>query len=347
MKISVCIITKNEENNINECLKSIYSKFDEIIVVDTGSNDKTKKIASEYTDKIFDFIWCNDFSKARNYSLSKATNDWIIVIDADEIIVDIQMETLQRIIKDEEKVGRIKRINSFEDDNETKKYIERVNRLFNKKYYEYEGIIHEQLINKNKSTYETINIPITFDHIGYTKDVVNRTNKIQRNIRLLKEALKNNKSDSYINYQLGKSYFMDKDYENAYKYFYDAINKETNYSLEFVVDLIVSFGYTFLNLKEYERAIELEKYNNYYDNISDYNFVMALIYMNNGLFSKAVENFLKCTQSSDECMEGINSYRSYYNIGVIYECLGYINEAIGYYNLCGNYEKAQVRLKNI
>lgn len=59
---------------------------DEITIVDTGTGDNTKTIASEFTDKIYDFKWCNDFSKARNFSISKASNDWILVLDADEFL---------------------------------------------------------------------------------------------------------------------------------------------------------------------------------------------------------------------------------------------------------------------
>ncbi|MBI5392323.1 glycosyltransferase [Candidatus Woesearchaeota archaeon] len=85
--ISVCMIVKNEEQYLQQCLESIKSFADEIIIINTGSTDKTKEIAQQYTDKIYDFIWINDFSAARNFSLSKATKEWIFVIDADEFIM--------------------------------------------------------------------------------------------------------------------------------------------------------------------------------------------------------------------------------------------------------------------
>jgi glycosyltransferase involved in cell wall biosynthesis len=86
MKLSLCMIVKNEESCLERCLDSVKGFADEIVIVDTGSSDKTKEIAKKFTDKIFDFEWCNDFSKARNFSLSKATGDWIFVLDADEVI---------------------------------------------------------------------------------------------------------------------------------------------------------------------------------------------------------------------------------------------------------------------
>ena len=84
--ISLCMIVKNEEAVLARCLDSVADLVDEIIIVDTGSTDKTKEIATRYTDKIYDFKWIDDFSAARNFSFSKATMDYIYVADADEVI---------------------------------------------------------------------------------------------------------------------------------------------------------------------------------------------------------------------------------------------------------------------
>lgn len=84
--ISVCMIVKNEEKVLARCLDSLKDLVEEIIIVDTGSTDATKQIAANYTDKIYDFEWIDDFSAARNFSFSKATMDYIYVADADEVI---------------------------------------------------------------------------------------------------------------------------------------------------------------------------------------------------------------------------------------------------------------------
>jgi len=76
--ISLCLITKNEELFLEQCLNSVKDLVDEIIIVDTGSIDKTKEIAKKFTDKIYDFEWCDDFSKARNEFFKYATKDWIL-----------------------------------------------------------------------------------------------------------------------------------------------------------------------------------------------------------------------------------------------------------------------------
>ena len=85
--ISACIITKNEEKNIVRCLNSIKDIVDEIIVVDTGSNDKTINIAEKYTNNIYHYKWSDDFAKARNFAIDKANGDYILFLDADEYFV--------------------------------------------------------------------------------------------------------------------------------------------------------------------------------------------------------------------------------------------------------------------
>ena len=83
VRFSLCMIVKNEEAVLKDCLDSLQAL---IIIVDTGSTDRTKEIAAQYTDKIYDFQWCNDFSAARNFAFSKATGDYIYSADADEYI---------------------------------------------------------------------------------------------------------------------------------------------------------------------------------------------------------------------------------------------------------------------
>jgi tetratricopeptide (TPR) repeat protein len=91
------MIVKNEEQVLAKCLESVKSIVDEIIIVDTGSTDNTKEIASQYTDKIFDFAWENDFATARNFSFSKATMDYQMWLDADDIITPENAEKIAEL----------------------------------------------------------------------------------------------------------------------------------------------------------------------------------------------------------------------------------------------------------
>lgn len=96
--LSICMIVKNEERHLVRCLKSVRDIADEIIVVDTGSTDKTRDIASVFGAKVFDFPWTGDFAAARNYSLEQATCQWLLILDADEVISSRDFNELKEII---------------------------------------------------------------------------------------------------------------------------------------------------------------------------------------------------------------------------------------------------------
>lgn len=95
--ISLCMIVKNEEKTLERCLNSVQDIADEIIIVDTGSTDSTKQVASRFTNKIYDFLWVDNFSLARNYSFSKATKDYILWLDADDLILPEDREKFKSL----------------------------------------------------------------------------------------------------------------------------------------------------------------------------------------------------------------------------------------------------------
>lgn len=347
--LSLCMIVKNEEENLKVCLSKIVDFVEEIIIIDTGSTDNTKNIALEFTDKIYDFKWCEDFSKARNFSISKASKDWILVLDADEFITDFYRYSVDEFIRNssnKNKVGRLEIINIMEDLSSNKKDVERVSRLFNRNHFHYEGIIHEQIVALNGEIYETEMVDITVEHVGYTKEVLNKTDKLKRNMELLELAVKNDSEDPYIYFQLGKSYYMQKEYNNAVLYFEKALSFELDFRLEYVENLVETYGYSLINSGRYSEALILENCFDAYSKAPDFHFLMGLIYMNNAKFTQAVDCFLECTKFPYAKVEGITTYSSCYNIGVIYDVLGFREKAVEYYIMCGDYEPATERIKS-
>ena len=167
--ISVCIIAKNEEARIEKCLASIKPYGFEIVVVDTGSTDRTKEIASKYADKVLDFAWCDDFSAARNFSLRNASNNWIFMIDCDEVIKEINVEELNYFRKHlAENVGSVSRENlTTENGVLTLNNIDYTERFFNRKLYHYTGIIHEQLTPIRGHEIPALLLHTTLLHTGY------------------------------------------------------------------------------------------------------------------------------------------------------------------------------------
>ncbi|MFE8048552.1 glycosyltransferase [Brenneria goodwinii] len=347
--ISVCMIVKDESQHLENTLISIAKYFDDIVVVDTGSTDNTKDIAKSFTGKVFDFEWISDFSAARNYSLSFAKYDWILVVDADEEISSIDVSALHQLMHvNPQAIGRVVQINHIDEGDGVGVVKEPISRLFRKELYHYQGIIHEQVVPKNKENVSSNRFmaPISLSHIGYRKEILQSKDKIARNIGLLKKALESAPEEPYLHYQIGRSYFLDKNYSLAVESFETALAFQKNFSYGYNEILIESYGYALINLGEYKKALSILKYEEYCDS-TGFVFLKALILMNNGELQRAVDTFLLCTKMKPGSNEGVNSYKANYNIGVILECSKMYQKARELYLKCGNYKPAVDGLRRI
>lgn len=341
--ISICMIVKDEASILEQSLESLSKYGFQIVIVDTGSKDNTKEIAYKYTRDVYDFKWVNDFSKARNFAISKAVNDYILVIDADEVVTNIDKRVLEKGLN-RDKVGRILRINKYSRNGESFKYTERVNRLFNKNSFEYQGSIHEQVVLKNGEKYLTYNLPVKIEHFGYLENQIEI--KTKRNIELLEAELISKGNEPYILYQLGKSYYMGGNYNKAEEYFNVALDFDLDTKLEYVEDMIESLGYSLINQKKYQESTKILGVYEQFEYSADFVFLAGIIYMNNALFDQAISEFKKATEYKECKMEGVNDYLANYNIGIILECLGNKEQAKVYYKKCKDYKLAQERILN-
>lgn len=342
--ISVCIITKNEAKYLSHCLEHLLPTGFEIVVVDTGSDDDSVEIARKYTSSVYNFKWCDDFSAARNYAINKAQNDIILMIDTDEYLEECDCERIIQLAgKNPDKIGRIRILNEYLSDGNVMINNDMVSRLFNRLYFRYKGRIHEQLvrITDDNMPYKTYNVPLKVRHYGYAGNEEARKKKADRNISLLKDELEKKPSDAYVLYQIGKSYFYIQDYENAVAYFEKATRIDIDIRLEYVADLIVTYGYALMNCNRHEEAVLLHSLYDEFSENADYLFMLALAFMKNGQFDISVDLFLLASKCKKYSVEGVNSYLAFYNIGVIYECTGNKELAASYYVKCGNYEPAR------
>lgn len=342
--ISVCIITKNECEHLNICLERLSHYPMEIIVIDTGSTDNTKGIAAKYTDKIHDFNWCNDFSAARNFAISKASHEYILMIDTDEFVDEIKYDKLlDLILHNPNSLGRIHIKNLYQNHGEEMVSNEYICRLFSKNQYHYTGSVHEQLkpLKESSTDNHIFDAPITLTHVGYNGGKALRQQKATRNLQLLLSELKVSPNDPYLLYQIGKSYFFAQDYSNAIPYFEKAMEQSLDTRLTYVRGMITSFGYCLIYTKQYENALMLEGVYDDFCQDADYLFVLGLIYMHNARFQDAINSFLLATSIPRCDVVGVNSYLAFYNIGVILECLGEKTYAQSYYVKCNNYPPAK------
>ncbi|KQN99130.1 glycosyl transferase [Paenibacillus sp. Leaf72] len=142
------MIVKNEEQTLARCLSSVNVAVDEIIIVDTGSIDKTKAIASDFTDSIYDFAWVNDFAKARNYAFSKAKMDYIFWLDADDVLLpedtQLLLQTLSELTSDVDAVSMPYHL-SFDDDGNVSSSLRRNRIVRRERGFQWIGQVHEYL----------------------------------------------------------------------------------------------------------------------------------------------------------------------------------------------------------
>lgn len=161
IRISLCMIVKNEEDVIGRCLECVKDIVDEIIIVDTGSTDSTIEIVKKYTPKIYHFKWVDDFSKARNYAFSKATQDYIMWLDADDILFEndrIHLKQLKNDLAPSIDMVMMKYHVAFDEHNNPTLSYYRERLLSRKKNYQWISPIHEVIPPSGNILYSDIAI---------------------------------------------------------------------------------------------------------------------------------------------------------------------------------------------
>lgn len=348
--ISVCIIAKNEEQNIENCLKPLKAYDWEIIVVDTGSTDRTKEIAEKYADKVLDYTWCDDFSAARNFSLEQASHDIILVIDSDEYLTEVDVEAIQRLaMQNSACVGLLSRENHYQMNGTDSVYVDLVERLFSRKYYHYEGIIHEQvrLREPDRYTYETYQIPLILNHSGYNGSEESLREKAMRNISLLEKDLETHPDNPYTYFQIGQAYNMIHDDVNACLYYGKGLSYDVDPAAEYVQMMVIGYGYALLHLNRAEEALGLNGVYDAFAVSADFFTLMGLIYLRNGQYMNALLEFVKALSCDKAHVVGSNSFIPSYNIGLINEMMGDTEAALMHYRKCGDFPMALERIQEL
>ena len=207
--LSLCMIVKNEEMYLPTALESIKDIVNEMIVVDTGSTDRTVEIAQKNGAHVFHFEWCDDFSRARNYSLDHAAGDWILSLDADERIPRSELAKIRQAIYYSE-IAAVSMIQRIPQANENLvPFVDREYcRLFrNHPEIRYQGRIHEQILPAiQKLNGKVLQSDIVIDHWAYGATAEKKKKRAQRNMRLLLKDADENPGDPFICYNLGMTF---------------------------------------------------------------------------------------------------------------------------------------------
>ncbi len=208
-QLSACLIVKNESLFLSRCLESIRSFVDEIIVVDTGSDDNSVKIARSYDARVYHFAWTDDFSAARNESLRHATGDWILYIDADETIDTAHAAMIRQVItrKDITAVTVRQRVPQQAGNVATAFYSEYC-RLFRRHAsIRFEGKIHEQILPAiERQGGKVLCTDIVIHHWAYAASEEKKRRRAERNLHYLLTELEQARDDPFLYFNLGMTY---------------------------------------------------------------------------------------------------------------------------------------------
>jgi len=198
LKISACYIVKNEAENLAKSIKSLKTQVNEIVVVDTGSTDNTIVVARKLGAKVYSFPWQDDFSKARNFALSKVKGDWLVLLDADEYFTAKTAGNIRKIIRQAQQADAllIQMVNYDVDKAEIQDYFYQLRIVRNQQGLHYEGKIHEELKLSDGKSMKFLRIPpemLEIYHTGYASSVSRQ--KLERNLKLLQQAVDNGQSE--------------------------------------------------------------------------------------------------------------------------------------------------------
>ncbi|MGG4554840.1 glycosyltransferase [Paenibacillus humicus] len=349
MRISVCMIVKNEEQHLGACIDSIPDNI-EIVIVDTGSTDRTTEIAESYENvQLYRYKWEGDFAKARNYSLSMATGSHIFVIDADEQFQAGTYEQIMNYIHQNSQNPAAVMIRNFDESNEHRR-VHRMVRLFpNDERYRFCGTVHEVLYEDQSIASFNLS-EIMIDHFGYNYSNY-REKKYGLYHSLYHNHLKANPSDGYMWYQLGKLHASVEELEEACEAFIEASRFMGVPTLSHAA-MVVEFAKVLRKAQLVEDAIYLlESNRSYYVDYPDLWFQLGLLYIDAGrmeLISNAFEQALQTGETRKYAtVEGSGSFLAAYNLGVFYEVTGKNKEALKFYNMARPYEPAALRFDNL
>lgn len=344
--ISVCIITKNEAEHLDRCLNSLKPYPFEIVVVDTGSTDNSKEVALKYTDKVYDFEWVNDFSAARNFSISRASHNVILALDTDEAIVELDLEKAEQLIEENPKaIGMVSRLDYFDVDGERHCQTSIIERLFNRKYYRFDRPIHEIIVPIGNIPPTYYDLPITADHFGYIGTKEKLYEKAMRDINLLLPEIEKYPDEPYYYFQMAQSYILMREHERALEYFKMAIERNPSPIEDYTRILVCNYGNMLLDAGKHEEVLPLLSFYEHYSNNSDYLCMIGLMYLHMGKQLKALPEFVKALSAPKrDSVE--NRVISYY-IGYIYEFFGQKDTAREHYLRCGEFEPALEALQRL
>ncbi len=247
--ISLCMIVKDEEENLPGCLESVRGLVDEIIVVDTGSADKTVGIAESFGARVFPFPWKEDFAAARNESIFRASGEWIFYLDADErLVTDGLADCIRRTVSRQGVDAWAVNIRNYKFGTDAFDNTRNIRLFRHLPDVKFENEVHERVepsLVRRGATIRTASFEI--DHFGYKLVPDSFEQKLERNLALSIRHLEREPDDPYCLYYVGVTLLLLRRYGECRPYLLKALGAEdTNIPLNAMLCNLIAY----LNLME-------------------------------------------------------------------------------------------------
>ncbi|MFB0831233.1 glycosyltransferase [Brevibacillus laterosporus] len=342
LQISLCMIVCDEEEHLERCLSSAVDTVSEMIIVDTGSQDRSVEIARSYGARVISIPWRGDFSEARNLSLEYATKPWILVLDADEEWVVPPAEQLIEMMDEAETFGYYVQLQSYVGATGEEFITDSVCRFFrNDERLRFRGMIHEEIATCILEVEpEGVRFsPMVVKHYGCLDHVIAQKNKATRNVSLIQKALLEKPDDPVLIYALGTKYFQQEEYQKA-RVLFEALLSAVPLRVGYMSDVLLKLAFSYKemgNTKEAQNMIEeaLRHYPDFVDLIE----LRAILHIEENELDSALALLQKAVLLGDvshkyTSCSGAGTYRSLYIRGLLYERL------LSYEKSCRCYEEA-------
>lgn len=332
-KVSLCMIVKNEADNLLNCLKSVQELVSEAIIIDTGSTDNTKQIAIDWGAKVHDYRWNNDFASARNFALEKVTGEWVLVLDGDEVFVPDVIPKIKKSLEEHNNLV----INLIRQEiGAVSSPYSQLSRLF--RYHPeikfsrpYHALIddHVLALQKKESHWQIVDLPfVAIEHYGYQPEIIKAQDKTQRAKEAMESYLQKHPHDAYVCSKLGALYLQLGETKKGFKLLKTGFksnpdNPATIFELHYhLANAWVKEGNSDNAVKHYQKAIAqplLEK-------------LKLGAYHNFGSLCYQVRDYESAIKLFEHCLKIEPKFAlAYYNLGLTYRSMGRTFKAISAY----------------
>ncbi|MBD3233578.1 MAG: tetratricopeptide repeat protein [candidate division Zixibacteria bacterium] len=339
--ISLCMIVKDEEDNIARCINSIKDVVDQMVVVDTGSSDRTPDIAKELGAEVYFHPWKNSFSEARNNSIKYASGDWIIYLDADEELFEEDRELLLQAARNTTCTAvSVQIFNPLQG--ELEGFLRYTRMWRNRMGFYFDGIVHNQLI------FDGLVFPskIRVRHYGYGYDDAKMAKKYDRSEKLLLQQIEENPKNTFALFNLAQIKRGKRELDDVIKYASRVVdivgptNKKERHTYLMALDqlcsacffkgdmeMCINYGMQALKIKP-DYFDPMLTIGSAYINLRKYDEGLKYYKM----YLEAIENFDPDNDHSHIIYNNLGSQHfAYYGMGVAMKDLGRYNEAEKYF----------------